>query len=66
MLKFVPNPESSSFQKPKDTFNIAAGFPEFADLSVMNDSLFVKNDTIYFRVKLDPPETPTGPDSLKF
>ena len=64
MRKFVPNPESSSFQKPKDTFNIASGFPEFAELSVMNDSSFVKNDTIYFRVKLDSPETPTGPDNL--
>jgi len=64
MRKFVPNPESSSFQKPKDTFNIASGFPEFAELHILNDSAFVKNDTIYFRVKLDPPETPTGPDSL--
>jgi len=64
MRKFVPNPESSSFQKPKDTFNIASGFPEFAELHILNDSSFVKNDTIYFRVKLDPPETPTGPDSL--
>ena len=62
--KFVPNPESSSFQKPKDTFNIASGFPEFAELHILNDSSFVKNDTIYFRVKLDPPEMPTGPDSL--
>ena len=64
MWKFVPNPESCSFQKPKDTFNITSGFPEFAELHIVNDSSFVKNDTIYFRVKLDPPEMPTGPDSL--
>ena len=62
--KFVPNPESSSFQKPKDMFNIESGFPKFSELAVMNNSSFVKNDTIYFRVKLDPPETPTGPDNL--
>ena len=64
MRKFVPNPESSSFQKPKDTFNIASGFPEFAELHILHNSSFVKKDTIYFRVKLDPSETPTGPDSL--
>ena len=64
MRKFIPNPESSSFQKPKGTFNIASGFPEFAKLHILNDSSFVKNDTIYFRVKLDPLVMPTGPDSL--
>ena len=52
MHKFVPNPESCSFQKPKDPFNIASGFPEFPVLHIVNDSSFVKNDTIYFRVKL--------------
>ena len=62
--KFVPNVESSSFQKPRDTFNVASGFPQFAPLSVLNDTSYMKNDTIYFRVKLDPPETPTGPDSI--
>ena len=64
MHKFIPNPESSSFHKPRDTFNIASGFPEFAPLSVLNDNSFVKNDTIYFRVKLDSPDVPTGPDNI--
>ena len=62
--KFLPNSESSSFQKPKDTFNIASGFPEFAPLNIISNPSYVKNDTIYFRVKLDPPDTPTGPDTL--
>lgn len=62
--KFVPNAESSSFQKPKETFNIASGFPEFVPLSILNNESFVKNDTVYFRVKLDPPATPSGPDSI--
>jgi uncharacterized protein YoxC len=62
--KFVPNSDSSSFQKPKDTFNIASGFPEFAPLNIISNPSFVKNDTIYFRVKLDPPDSPTGPDTV--
>lgn len=62
--KFIPNAESSSFQKPKDTFNIASGFPEFAPLSTLSNESFVKNDTMFVRVKLDPPDTPTGPDSI--
>jgi len=65
MRKFVPNPESCSFQKPKDPFNIASGFPEFAELHIINDSSFVKNDAIILlQSEIDPPEMPTGPDSL--
>lgn len=64
--KFVPSPSSSSFQKPQDTFNVASGFPEFAPVSVLNDPLFCKSDTIYFRIKLEPPSAPTGPDQLQF
>ena len=64
--KFAPNPDSSSFHQPKDTFNVASGFPEFAPLRVLNESKYVKNDTIYFRVKLDPPPTPTGLDVTSF
>ena len=64
--KFTPNPSSSSFQKPKDTFNIASGFPEFAPVSVLNDPLFVRADTMYFRVRLTPPDEPTGPDDREY
>ena len=64
--QFTPSASSSSFQKPQDTFNIASGFPEFAPVSVLNDPLYSKNDTMYFRVKLDPPTGPTGPDQLDF
>lgn len=64
MHKFLPNPDSTSFQKPRDTFNIASGFPQFASQNFLSDPSFVKNDTIYFMVKLDPPDTPTGPDSI--
>lgn len=62
--KFVPNPESSSFQKPKETFNVASGFPEFAPIRVLSDTSYVRSDTIYFRAKLESSELPSGPDNL--
>ncbi len=52
---FQPNPRSSSFQKPQDTFNIASGFPHFTKISALTNPDFCKNDTVYIRVKLDPP-----------
>lgn len=64
--KFTPNPSSSSFQKPRDVFNIASGFPEFAPVTVLSNPRFTQNDTMYFRIKLDPPSVPTGPDKLEF
>ena len=60
--KFMPNPQSSSFEKPKETFNLASGFPQFAPISVLTDPMFVKNDTMYFRVKLEPPNAATSLD----
>ena len=63
--RFIPNGESSSFKKPVDTFNVASGFPEFAELTVLEDQAFCKNDTVYFRVRLDPPGSVTGPDELR-
>ncbi len=62
--KFVPNSESSSFHKPRETFNVASGFPEFAPMSVLSNPSYVRNDTIYFRVKLESPDLPSGPDNL--
>ena len=64
--KFIPNAESSSFQKPEETFNIASGFPEFAPVNALNDPQYSRNDTMYFRVKLEPPNAPSGPDQLVF
>ena len=60
--KFFPNPQSSSFEKPKNAFNLASGFPQFASISVLTDSSFVKNDTMYFRVKLESPDIVTSLD----
>ena len=62
--KFAPNPDSSSFQKPVDTFNVASGFPQFAEQGKLDNSEFVRNDTMYIRVKLDAAKEVTGPDTL--
>ena len=65
--KFKPSPKSSSFQKPVETFNIASGFPSFTKIETLSDSNFNKNDTVYFRVKLDPPSNDkTSPDTYSY
>ena len=66
--KFRPNPSNCSFQKHKDTFNIASGFPEFAAIDpTLRDMNFCKNDTMFFRVKMDaPPNDLTGPDLFNY
>ena len=66
--RFIPNPESSSFRKPKDAFNVASGFPEFVPSSVLHDPAFVKNDVLYIKVKLDSQTTSdiTGPDQVTY
>ena len=46
---FKPNAQSSSFQRPKTDMNIASGCPEFADLSVLDNTSYVKDDVMYIK-----------------
>ena len=66
--RFLPNPESSSFKKPKEAFNVASGFPEFVPASILTNSSFVKNDILYIKVKVDSQSTTdvTGPDQVTY
>ena len=48
-LYFKTNAQSSSFQRPKSDMNIACGWPEFADLSVLNNTNYVKDDVMYIQ-----------------
>ena len=66
--RFLPNPESASFKRPVESFNVASGFPEFAPISILTNPEFVKDDTIYFRAKVDPPQqlNATGPDQVQY
>ena len=43
---FKPEPTSSSFQRPRNEMNVASGCPMFTPLSVLNNSSYVKDDTI--------------------
>ena len=50
---FKPNPQSSSFQRPKSDMNVASGCPEFAKLSVLDDPSYVKDDVMYIKAIVD-------------
>ena len=50
---FKPNAQSSSFQRPKTDMNVASGCPEFADLSVLDNTSHVKDDVMYIKAIVD-------------
>ena len=50
---FKPNAQSSSFQRPKTDMNIASGCPEFADLSILDNTSYVKDDFMYIKAIVD-------------
>jgi len=49
----IPNKGSSSFQKPKDGFNIGSGCPQFISLDRLDLEGFLKDDTLYIDVKVE-------------
>lgn len=50
---FRPDPDSSSFQQPVDDMSVASGCPQFAPLSVLEDTSYVKNDTMFLQCRVD-------------
>ena len=50
---FKPNAQSSSFQRPKTDMNVASGCPEFADLSILENTSYVKDDVMYIKAIVD-------------
>ena len=50
---FKPNSQSCSFQKPKTDMNVASGCPEFADLSILENPSYVKDDVMYIKAIVD-------------
>ena len=50
---FKPNIQSDSFKRPKSDMNVASGCPEFAELSILDDTSYVKNDAIYIKAVVD-------------
>ena len=52
---FKPDPNSSSFKRPRSEMNIASGLPVFCALSkiLVHDCQYVKNNTMFIRVIVD-------------
>ena len=50
---FTPDPQSSSFKKPTTDINVASGCPQFADLSVLHNSSYVREDVMHINAKID-------------
>ena len=50
---FRPEPTSSSFQRPRNEMNIASGCPMFASVSVLDNSSYIKDDTMFLKCKIN-------------
>jgi len=55
---FRPDPRSSSFHKPEAQTNVASGSPRFIAHKELQEGgrdgqIFMKNETVYFRVVVD-------------
>ena len=50
---FKPSPSSSSFQRPKTDMNIASGYSKFAELKVLDNDSYVKDDVMYIKCIVD-------------
>ena len=55
---FVPNPNWKHFLKPaKDSEGMGFGYPKFiSHETIKNHGTFVKDDTIFFKIKVDKPD----------
>ncbi|XP_022805975.1 TNF receptor-associated factor 1-like [Stylophora pistillata] len=50
---FRPDPNSSSFQRPRREMNIASGCPMFCPLAELNNHAYVRDDTMFLKIILD-------------
>ena len=50
---FRPDPNSSSFQKPRREMNIASGCPLFCPLSDLDKHAYVRDDTMFLKIIVD-------------
>ena len=50
---FRSDPESSSFQRPKNNMNVASGSPLFMPLNGLSDRAYVKDDTMFIKIIVD-------------
>ena len=50
---FTPDPNSSSFQRPRREMNIASGRPIFCSLAELNNHAYVRDDTMFLKIIVD-------------
>ena len=50
---FRPDPNSSSFQRPRRETNIASGCPMFCSLTELNNHAYVRDDTMFIKIIVD-------------
>ncbi|XP_074613277.1 TNF receptor-associated factor 2-like isoform X1 [Acropora palmata] len=50
---FRPDPNSSSFQRPRRETNIASGCPTFCSIEELNNHAYVRDDTMFFKIIVD-------------
>ena len=50
---FRPDPNSSSFQRPRREMNIASGCPLFCALTELNKHAYVRDDTVFMKIIVD-------------
>ena len=53
---FRPDPNSSSFQRPRRETNIASGCPMFCSLTELNNHAYVRDDTMFLKIIVDTTE----------
>lgn len=58
---FKPDPNSSSFRRPVVEMNIASGCPLFVSQSVLETGSYIKDDTIFIKVRHLRPKAGPGP-----
>ena len=52
---FIPDPTWKNFQRPsKEPDSLGFGFPRFASHEVLKKRHFIKDNTLFLRVKVDP------------
>lgn len=50
---FRPDPNSSSFQRPRRETNIASGCPTFCSLTELNNHAYVRDDALFLKIIVD-------------
>ena len=52
-VAFRPDPNSSSFQRPRRETNIASGCPMFCSLAELNNHAYIRDDTMFLKIIVD-------------